>query len=163
MELGRFLSGFGRQRNDDAAMPESERSESVREEAVDALDARPTDQSRVPPGQWITRGWPVLTYGSTPRFDPARWDLRIVGLVENPLTWDYDTFMGLPTKKVLCDIHCVTTWSLLDNVFEGVPALHVAEEAKSCRMRPTSSPTPSRAIPPTCPWRTFAGRRAAGV
>ena len=38
--------------------------------------------------------------------------------------------MGLPTKKVLCDIHCVTTWSLLDNVFEGVPALYVAEQAK---------------------------------
>ena len=48
----------------------------------------------------------------------------------NPLAWDYETFMGLPTKKVLCDIHCVTTWSLLDNVFEGVPALYVAEQAK---------------------------------
>ena len=124
MELGRFLSGFGRQQNDDDVMPES-----VRAEAADALDARPVDRSRVPPGQWITRGWPVLTYGSTPRFDPARWDLRIVGLVENPLTWDYETFMGLPTKKVLCDIHCVTTWSLLDNVFEGVPAEYVAEQA----------------------------------
>ena len=78
MELGRFLSGFGRQSDDSAAMPDS-----VREEAADALDARPTDRSRVPPGQWITRGWPVLTYGSTPSFNPDRWDLRIVGLVEN--------------------------------------------------------------------------------
>ena len=125
MDLGRFLAGLGRQGDDDAAMPESER-----QEAADALDARPTDQARVPPGQWVTRGWPVLTYGSTPRFDPARWDLRIVGMVENPLVWDYEAFMGLPTKKVLCDIHCVTTWSLLDNVFEGVPALYVAEQAK---------------------------------
>lgn len=125
MELGRFLSGFIRQSGDDAAMPES-----VHEEAADALDARPTDRSRVPPGQWVTRGWPVLTYGSTPRFDPAGWDLRIVGLVENPLTWDYETFMNLPTKKVLCDIHCVTTWSLLDNVFEGVSAEYVAEQVK---------------------------------
>ena len=130
MDLGRFLAGLGRQGDDDTAMPESERSESVRQEAADALDARPTDLARVPPGQWVTRGWPVLTYGSTPRFDAARWDLRIVGMVENPLAWDYETFMGLPTKKVLCDIHCVTTWSLLDNVFEGVPALYVAEQAK---------------------------------
>ena len=130
MDLGRFLAGLGRQGDDDTAMPESERSESVRQEAADALDARPTDLARVPPGQWVTRGWPVLTYGSTPRFDAARWDLRIVGMVENPLAWDFETFMGLPTKKVLCDIHCVTTWSLLDNVFEGVPALYVAEQAK---------------------------------
>ena len=125
MDLGRFLAGLGRQGDDDTAMPES-----MRQEAADALDARPTDLARVPPGQWVTRGWPVLTYGSTPRFDPARWDLRIVGLVENPLTWSHEVFTGLPTKKVLCDIHCVTTWSLLDNVFEGVPALYVAEQAK---------------------------------
>ena len=113
MDLGRFLAGLGRQGSDDTAMPESECSESVRQEAPTRWTPDP-QTGRATAGPRITRGWPVLTYGSTPRFDAARWDLRIVGMVENPLAWDYETFMGLPTKKVLCDIHCVTTWSLLD-------------------------------------------------
>jgi DMSO/TMAO reductase YedYZ molybdopterin-dependent catalytic subunit len=71
----------------------------------------------------------VLTYGSVPHFDPARWHLRVFGLVKKPITWSYDEFMQLPTRKVLCDVHCVTTWSKFDNLFEGVPFLYVAEAA----------------------------------
>jgi DMSO/TMAO reductase YedYZ molybdopterin-dependent catalytic subunit len=82
---------------------------------------------RVPPGQRLTPGFPVLHYGSVPRFDPARWDFRAYGLVANPLSLSWADFASLPTQRQVCDIHCVTTWSKLDTVWEGVPFKHIAE------------------------------------
>lgn len=79
------------------------------------------DLSRVPPGQAVTEKWPVLHYGQVPSFDAKRWDFRIFGLVEAPATLTYEQFMALPKTTLHCDIHCVTRWSKLDNVFEGVP------------------------------------------
>ena len=81
--------------------------------------------ARVPPGQVLTDKWPVLTYGVTPRFDPKRWTFRCHGLVEQELTWTWDEFRALPRSEVLCDIHCVTRWSRLDNRFEGVPVREI--------------------------------------
>lgn len=75
---------------------------------------------RTPPGQILTRDWPVLHYGSLPRVDTESWSFRIFGLVEEELTLSYQDFMRLPRTKVSCDIHCVTHWSRLDNEFEGV-------------------------------------------
>jgi DMSO/TMAO reductase YedYZ molybdopterin-dependent catalytic subunit len=77
---------------------------------------------RLPPGQYVTEKWPVLHYGSVPRFDPAHWDFRIFGLVERPVTLSYEEFRALPTTVVTCDIHCVTAWSRLGVTFEGVAA-----------------------------------------
>jgi DMSO/TMAO reductase YedYZ molybdopterin-dependent catalytic subunit len=77
---------------------------------------------RLPPGQYVTEKWPVLHYGSVPRFDPAQWDFRIFGLVERPVTLSYEEFRALPTTVVTCDIHCVTAWSRLGVTFEGVAA-----------------------------------------
>ncbi|MCL6552835.1 MAG: sulfite oxidase-like oxidoreductase [Firmicutes bacterium] len=77
---------------------------------------------RLPPGQYVTEKWPVLHYGSVPRFDPAHWDFRIFGLVERPITLSYEEFRALPTTVVTCDIHCVTAWSRLGVTFEGVAA-----------------------------------------
>src|SRR5215212_11949645 len=62
---------------------------------------------RLPPGQYVTEKWPVLHYGSVPKFDPARWDLRVWGLVENPIRLSYDEFMALPRKTIKRDIQCV--------------------------------------------------------
>ncbi len=78
------------------------------------------DPRRVPPGQVVTRKWPVLHYGSVPRIDLARWDFRITGLVEEPVRLTWPEFQSLPRTTVHCDIHCVTRWSRLDNTFEGV-------------------------------------------
>ena len=78
------------------------------------------DSGRVPPGQVLTVKWPVLHYGGIPRFDPAKWDFQIVGLVQQPLRFTWDEFKKLPRTTVHCDIHCVTRWSRLDNTFEGV-------------------------------------------
>jgi DMSO/TMAO reductase YedYZ molybdopterin-dependent catalytic subunit len=85
---------------------------------------------RLPPGQYVTEKWPVLHYGSVPKFDKATWDFRIFGLVEEPVRLTYDQFMQLPTKTVKTDVHCVTRWSMFDSEWEGVPFLEVAKLVK---------------------------------
>ena len=78
------------------------------------------DSQRVPPGQWVTREWPVLHYGGVPRSDLTTWDFKVFGLVEEPLRLTYQQLMALPTVQVKADVHCVTHWTLLDSVWEGV-------------------------------------------
>ena len=75
---------------------------------------------RIPPGQQLTRKWPVLTYGATPRIDLARWTFRCFGLVEREITWTWAEFAQLPRVEVVSDIHCVTHWSMLNVRWEGV-------------------------------------------
>lgn len=87
-------------------------------------------QGRVPPGQRLTEKFPVLHYGSMPKFDPQTWDLKVFGLAENPLTFSYDEFTALPAVKIVADIHCVTGWSKLDTAWEGVPFKKVMELAR---------------------------------
>lgn len=78
------------------------------------------DPSRVPPGQYLTERFPVLHAGVTPKVDLSTWDFRIEGLVEEPVTFDYEQMLGLPQSTITADIHCVTKWSKLDTVWEGV-------------------------------------------
>jgi len=75
---------------------------------------------RVPPGQRLTDKWPVLHYGAVPAIDLAEWSFTISGLVEKSRLLNYDEFVALPQTRVFSDIHCVTTWSRLDNLWEGV-------------------------------------------
>lgn len=77
-------------------------------------------KDRVPPGQRLTEKWPTLHYGSVPKIDIAQWGFNIFGLVEKERRLDYQEFMSLPRVKVFSDIHCVTSWSKLDNLWEGV-------------------------------------------
>ena len=56
--------------------------------------------------------------------------MRVFGLVENPLRWDYGEFRALATSTQVVDIHCVTTWSKLDTTWEGVPMSWVLERAR---------------------------------
>lgn len=84
---------------------------------------------RVPPGQRVTRGWPVLHEGRIPNFDRDTWSFEINGEVERPLQLSYDDVMVLDHAEVRSDFHCVTGWSKLDNVWGGVLArtiLHLA-------------------------------------
>ena len=60
----------------------------------------PALAARVPPGQILTAKWPVLTYGRTPRFDPARWTFRCYGLVEHETTWTWPEFLALDWAAV---------------------------------------------------------------
>ena len=76
---------------------------------------------RVPPGQSRTRKWPVLDASGPPEIEIERWRFRIGGLVESRLEWNWEEFQVLPRVKVFADFHCVTRWSRLGNVWEGVP------------------------------------------
>jgi DMSO/TMAO reductase YedYZ molybdopterin-dependent catalytic subunit len=75
---------------------------------------------RIPPGQYQTIKWPVLHAGMVPRVDIKNWTFRVFGLVEQEWSCNYEEFLQLPTVKVKSDFHCVTTWSRLDNLWEGV-------------------------------------------
>ncbi len=85
---------------------------------------------RLPPGQSLTLKWPVLHYGSVPRFDPARWDFHIRGLVEQPVRLKWDEFNNLPKVKTHSDFHCVTRWSRFDNDWQGVAFQEVLKLVK---------------------------------
>jgi DMSO/TMAO reductase YedYZ molybdopterin-dependent catalytic subunit len=75
---------------------------------------------RLPPGQALTRKWPVLHAGPTPEFDHIAWEFHVFGLVRQQKTFAHREFFALPQVKVLGDMHCVTRWSKLDNLWEGV-------------------------------------------
>src|SRR6266436_2207053 len=92
--------------------------------------ADPALAGRIPPGQTLTTKWPVLTYGLTPRFDPKTWTFRCSGLLEEEVSWTWDEFLKLPRTEVACDIHCVTRWSKLDNVWEGVHVREIMKRVK---------------------------------
>ncbi len=86
-------------------------------------------RDRIPPGQVVTTKWPVLHYGNVPSPDLATWTFTVSGLVERPFAIQYDELLQLPMTRVVCDIHCVTTWSRLDNTFEGVAVRLLLERA----------------------------------
>jgi DMSO/TMAO reductase YedYZ molybdopterin-dependent catalytic subunit len=76
--------------------------------------ARPAEQ-RLPPGQHLTRDWPVLDLGLAPEIPRERWRLDVYGAVEQPVFWDFAQFMSQKQTQFVSDIHCVTTWSRYDN------------------------------------------------
>ena len=78
------------------------------------------DPARVPPGQYLTERFPVLTVGANPAFDLSEWYLDIFGEVDNALTLSWDELQALPQREVTTDIHCVTRWSKLDTTWVGV-------------------------------------------
>lgn len=84
---------------------------------------------RVPPGQVRTRKWPVLHYSSVPHVPLDRWQFSIFGLVETPLTFNWEEFQALPRVKVFADFHCVTRWSRLGNIWEGVSVRELLSRA----------------------------------
>lgn len=75
---------------------------------------------RVPPGQYVTRDFPVLSAGPTPHTPLQRWDFTITGEVAEPRRWTWEEFRALPSEEVTADIHCVTKWSKLDTGWQGV-------------------------------------------
>lgn len=84
---------------------------------------------RIPPGQSRTRKWPVLQYGRIPEISTDRWRLEIRGLVRQPLRFTWEEFQQLPRVQVFSDFHCVTRWSRLGNVWEGVAVQTLFERA----------------------------------
>ena len=87
-------------------------------------------ESRVPPGQFLTTKFPVLTYGPTPKVKLETWKFKVFGLVEQPLELNWEGFNQLPWTTITADFHCVTQWSALDNTWEGVRLDHLLSLAK---------------------------------
>ena len=81
---------------------------------------RDADPSRIPPGQYQTNDFPVLSAGPTPHVDIATWSLTIDGAVDEAVTWSWDELLALPSETFTIDIHCVTKWSKLDTTWKGV-------------------------------------------
>ena len=75
---------------------------------------------RVPPGQYVTRDFPVLSAGPTPHTPLDRWSFTIAGEIDEPRRWTWEQFRALPAEEVTRDIHCVTKWSKLDTMWRGV-------------------------------------------
>ena len=96
----------------------------------------PAVMDRIPPGQYRTEKFPVLHYGSVPSTDLAMWDFKIFGEVDAPFTLTWEQFKTLPRKTVKTDIHCVTRWTKLDTVWEGVA---IQEILTLAQVRPTAT------------------------
>lgn len=86
-------------------------------------------ENRVPPGQSETLKWPVLDAFGPPRINTAEWKLSLSGLVNQPIDFTWEQFCELPRVKVFADFHCVTRWSRLSNVWEGVSVRELMERA----------------------------------
>lgn len=84
-------------------------------------------ENRLPPGQEIRENFPILHHGRTRKIDISKWTFTISGLVEEEKMLNFEEFISLPQVKVLSDIHCVTGWSKLDNLWEGVSTSTIKE------------------------------------
>lgn len=80
---------------------------------------------RVPPGQYVTEDFPVLSAGPTPRVDTDHWSFELVSEHGERLTWSWSELMALPIDKIETDIHCVTRWSKLATRWRGVSLDHL--------------------------------------
>ncbi len=91
---------------------------------------------RVPPGQYVTERFPVLSYGPNPPYDLSTWSLSVDGEVDAPFALRWEELLGLPQHEVTVDIHCVTRWSKLDTTWRGVRVRELLDRA---RVRPSGT------------------------
>jgi DMSO/TMAO reductase YedYZ molybdopterin-dependent catalytic subunit len=80
----------------------------------------PIDAARLPPGQYLERGFPVLSAGPTPHTPLEEWSFRIDGAVDRPASWTWQELLALHAQEPTADIHCVTKWSKFDTHWKGV-------------------------------------------
>ena len=78
------------------------------------------DDVTVPPSQYATEKFPVLTFGGTPKIDLETWEFKVFGLVEEELVLNWERFVALGKTTVDAEFHCVTQWSRLQNTWEGI-------------------------------------------
>lgn len=113
-----------------------ERTIQQRERLIDALTKKgevgrvAEGKPRVPAGQRVTSGFPVLDLGIRPAFDPTTWNFRVFGEVDCEPQFTWEEFRQLPKVAQVSDFHCVTTWSKLDVNWGGVSIRSIVELAK---------------------------------
>ncbi|WP_213453049.1 molybdopterin-dependent oxidoreductase [Rhizomonospora bruguierae] len=81
---------------------------------------RPAGATELPPGQYLTEDFPVLSAGPTPRVPLDRWELLVTTETDQQYRWTWSELMSLPTESPVVDLHCVTKWSKLATAWEGV-------------------------------------------
>jgi DMSO/TMAO reductase YedYZ molybdopterin-dependent catalytic subunit len=86
------------------------------------------ETGRLPPGQHLVNGFPVLSAGPTPHTPLEDWSFSVVGETDDPRSWSWEEFGALPRERVRCDIHCVTSWSKLDTEWDAVSVDVVLDE-----------------------------------
>jgi DMSO/TMAO reductase YedYZ molybdopterin-dependent catalytic subunit len=86
--------------------------------------------TRLPPGQYETRDFPVLTFGPTPRVERESWVLEARGSIESPAKWSWDEFNSLPHTAINASIHCVTRWTKHDTNWSGVSLDYLMSQVK---------------------------------
>lgn len=117
------MFGMDRSKNQGDAIP---RPEGLPADVIVSPDTRRSE--RIPPGQSRTKKWPVLDASGPPAIDQAGWKFRMSGLVQNQTSWSWEEFVKLPHVKVFADFHCVTRWSRLGNLWEGVSTRTLMEQ-----------------------------------
>ena len=108
--------------------------------ALDIFNKRSREEherfgDRLPPGQKLTDGWPVLHYGGIPDIDLATWKFSMIGEIEAEASFTWDEFMALPQTTLKSDIHCVTHWSKFDNDWTGVT---IQDVMKHVQLKPSA-------------------------
>lgn len=88
---------------------------------------RRESNDRLPPGQYLTEDFPVLSAGPTPHVSTDDWEFAVVGLDGQRYTWSWDELQALPVDAITTDIHCVTRWSKLGTQWRGVAVDHLLE------------------------------------
>ena len=88
---------------------------------------------RIPPGQARSRKWPVLDASGPPAIDLDQWRFGVAGLVGTEVQWDWKEFTALPRLDVFGDFHCVTRWSRLGNLWQGVSTRELIRRAGGAR------------------------------
>jgi DMSO/TMAO reductase YedYZ molybdopterin-dependent catalytic subunit len=97
------------------------------EDVVISPDTR--RENRIPPRQSRTLKWPVLDASGAPSIDLTKWRFSLEGLVAQPISWNWEEFQALPRVRVFADFHCVTRWSRLGNLWDGVSVRELVERA----------------------------------
>ena len=87
------------------------------------------DADRVPPGQYVTDGFPVLSAGPTPHTPLGKWTFSITQAGQTRKSWTWQEFQALPAETITADIHCVTRWSKLGTQWRGVPVDTLLDQA----------------------------------
>jgi DMSO/TMAO reductase YedYZ molybdopterin-dependent catalytic subunit len=90
---------------------------------------RRSQETKLPPGQYLEDGFPILSAGPTPRTPLEAWDFSIVGEVDEPRRWTWEEFKQLPSEEITRDIHCVTKWVEAGHPVEGVPSSLCSKES----------------------------------
>jgi len=90
---------------------------------------KPSEEGRVPPGQYVVPDFPVLSAGPTPRVSTAEWTLTFDGLLDEPVSWTWEELNALEQETFTVDIHCVTKWSKLGTTWTGVSLDTLLEKA----------------------------------